>query len=194
MTFLSRFTAALTAATLLLTLTACDQADQTPTDTAPTTTAVTTEDSSEPTTATTTTVVSTEPTDVIGEPEPDVESSMVASFAAADSLGELAQTMFVINDTEYASPVILEAVGSVRDVKLIKLAVVMDENGTYQATATHTVTASMTNGEKKAVLIDFPGDMSAWGLSYVDNMGVTREHTLYMSGEDGSLVMADGIA
>jgi len=101
--------------------------------------------------------------------------------------------MLIINDTEYASPVLLEAIGTVTDVCVLKLDLVMDDNGTYKVVETKSAFTTLTNGEKKAILIDFPGDFSAWGISYVDNMGVKREHTLYMSGEDGSLVMADGI-
>lgn len=191
----------------LVCFTACGKDDTTPANntditaiaTVPSTTAATaqTDSATDVTTTTTpggeTTAPTTAPTDTEPTPEPDVESEIVARFATVDELEDIASTMLIINDTEYASPVILEAVGTVTDVSILKLDMVMDESGTYKVVETLSAYATLSNGEKKAVLIDFPGDFSAWGLSYVDSMGVTREHTLYMSGEDGSLVMADGI-
>ncbi len=94
--------------------------------------------------------------------------------------------------TDYAVDVLFEADGTLTDLCLLRLQLSTYDHAIYKATESIPL-GTVTVDEPVVAALNFPGDMSAWGFSFTDAHGVVQYRTLYISGEDGSLVTAEGI-
>lgn len=141
--------------------------------------------------ATPTTAVTTETTAPTTDVPAPVATATEISVRFAE--GELSHLRRIAATTsDYAVDVLIEADGTVTDLCLLVLQ--PSTLGRAMYTVTDTVNVGMlTADDPLVVAIDFPGDLSAWGLSFTDAHGVMQYRTLRISGEDGSLLVSDGI-
>lgn len=94
-------------------------------------------------------------------------------------------TSYTVSDSEYSVAVIFEANGEITNFRICGVEMTY---GYDEITETVLDIASLSDGEKIAVMMDFPGDMSSWYYSYTNNVGRKFECQIYMSGLDGSIV------
>ncbi|MBR4880515.1 MAG: hypothetical protein IKU19_01190 [Clostridia bacterium] len=95
---------------------------------------------------------------------------------------------YVVSDSEYAVTVIFEAKGEITDFRICGVEMTY---GYDEITDTVLDIEALSEGDRIAVMLDFPGDMSSWYYSYTNNVGKTFENQIYMSGMDGSIVSTE---
>lgn len=92
------------------------------------------------------------------------------------------------NDSEYSIPVAFRAYGTLRDVVLFDFAFIGEE---YLPNA-DLFRLSEWNGEMPLVAeLNFPGDMTMYGIRFVDENGDTHVYSVYISGRNGALVLTE---
>ncbi|MBR5134049.1 MAG: hypothetical protein IKV35_00455 [Clostridia bacterium] len=146
-----------------------------------------------PADTTATTTVATTATTAQGDPQPEAASTMIASFADEDIIEKLELSPAYAVGSEFDMPVLLEAVGTVTDVEILTLILTPDGDGYYTVTEVAASLGTLDSAEHTLVMLDFPGDFSAWGLRFTDSTGAEKSYVLYMSGEDGSLVTSEDL-
>ena len=101
---------------------------------------------------------------------------------------------FVADDGEYAADVILAARRPVTDFALMSLCIrEVYDDGTISYCAEPLYSAESLMPERPLVVrMSFPGDIPAYGISYVDSGdGMTHCLTVEIRGEDGSLMLRE---
>ncbi len=88
---------------------------------------------------------------------------------------------------EYCSTVAFRAYGRLRDVALFNIE--FGANDTVSETVLFTLT-EMTGETPLVAELSFPGDMSMYGIRFVDEAGATHVYSIYISGRNGALVLA----
>ena len=100
---------------------------------------------------------------------------------------------FVADDDEYSVDVMFLPRRAVTDFELMRLTIreVYDDGTVSYAPDPVYSMERLTGDCPLMVRMTFPGDMPAWGISYVDESGdgMTHRLTVEVSGEDGSLIL-----
>lgn len=115
---------------------------------------------------------------------------------ADDALTEMSDyETFIADDGEYSVDVLFSAVRPLADFKLMALSIKeVYDDGTvsYAAEPLYSLEHLIPDGPL-VVRMSFPGDMPAYGISYVDEYGDGMTHclTVEISGEDGSLILQE---
>ncbi len=155
-------------------------------------------------TAAVTTIMPTKPTKVpttVAKPPVTTKTSapakpatlIVRDASSADIASVDEAHVYRLNESEYAYPVYLRADGQLQKVSILELEISFDD-GMYDVVGERASLDGVADGESAVVWLDFPGDFSAWGVSYTTVSGKTADFTLSISGMDGSLVVQEGIA
>lgn len=98
-----------------------------------------------------------------------------------------------VADEEYAAPVLITTERTVTDFELVYLTLrEVYEDGTvsYDADPVYSL-ESLTPECPLVAHLSFPGDLSAYGISFVDTDGTTHRLTVQVSGKDGSLLLQE---
>ena len=111
-------------------------------------------------------------------------SCVLADYASEYMLSHASYLEFTASEAEYAVAVAFRAEGTVTDFNL--LSVSLDDSGYHIDGSVYTLDA-LTPDQPLVAWLDFPGDMSAWAISYVDSTGARQYRLLTMSLKDGSL-------
>lgn len=100
---------------------------------------------------------------------------------------------FVVDEGEYAVPVLFTASRTVTNFELMRLTVseVYDDGTVFYATSPIHFMECLTSDCPLVVYIVFPGDTPAYGISYVDESDVTHRFAIEISGEDGSILLRE---
>ena len=94
------------------------------------------------------------------------------------------------NEDEYAVAVVFHAYGKLHDVTI--LAMEFHEEGYLPGAELFTV-PELTAELPLVAELSFPGDMSTYGIRFVDQLGATHMYTIYISGKDGSLILEEDL-
>lgn len=99
----------------------------------------------------------------------------------------------VIDDTEYAAEVLLQADYPVKDLKVLSLEIQdVSQDGKITFREREAFTLPVLFPSRPLLLkVAFEGSIPTRGISYVDADGVTRRFTLSLSGEDGSCLLTE---
>lgn len=90
------------------------------------------------------------------------------------------------NEAEYCIPIAFRAYGTLRDVALFAF----EFSGEDYVMGGDFFTLPEMNEEMPLVAeLAFPGDMSMYGIRFVDENGVTHIYSIYISGRNGALVL-----
>lgn len=111
-------------------------------------------------------------------------SCVLADYASEYMLSHASYLEFTASEAEYAVAVAFRAEGTVTDFNL--LSVSLDDSGYTTGGSVYTLDA-LTQDQPLVAWLDFPGDMSAWAISYVDSTGAKQYRLITMSLKDGSL-------
>ena len=90
------------------------------------------------------------------------------------------------NEDEYAVAVVFHAYGKLHDVTI--LAMEFHEEGYLPGAELFTV-PELTAELPLVAELSFPGDMSTYGIRFVDQLGTTHMYSIYISGKDSSLIL-----
>ena len=90
------------------------------------------------------------------------------------------------NGSEYSTPIAFRAYGKLRDVALFDFRF-SGEN--YVPGEVFYTLPELTEDMPLVAELVFPGDMSMYGIRFVDEAGVTHSYTIYISGRNGGLVL-----
>lgn len=91
------------------------------------------------------------------------------------------------DDLEYSIPIAFRAYSKLRDVQLCAF----DFSGDDFAMGEAFFTLPEMSPDKPLVAdLAFPGDMSMYGIRFVDENGVTHVYSIYISGRNGALVLS----
>lgn len=90
------------------------------------------------------------------------------------------------NDDPYSIPIVFRAYGTLRDVTLF--AYEFSSTGYYPGADLFTL-PEMTEAMPLIAELDFPGDMTTYGIRFTDGSGNTHICRIYISGRDGALIL-----
>ena len=115
---------------------------------------------------------------------------------ADDALTEMSDyETFIADDGEYSIDVLFLTVRPLANFELMALSVreVYDDGTVSYAAEPLYSLESLIPGRPLVVRMAFPGDTTAYGISYVDEYGDGMTHclTVEVSGEDGSLILRE---
>ena len=120
------------------------------------------------------------------------ESRVVAMFAEdAEAFDEYA--VFKVDESEYSTMILFIAEGTITDFNFLSLTVTdVDENGkmSFDKEILYTLD-TMYENKPVEVTLTFYGDTPAYGISYKDASGATKNFTVTLSGEDGSVILSE---
>lgn len=124
---------------------------------------------------------------------PVVTASLtVRGASGADEAAVAESRKYRLCDSLFAFPVYLEADGDVAGVDVYELELSF-EDGMYTRGNKKGSLGGMKDGDKAVVWVEFPGDFSAWCITFTTANGAQKDLSMYLSGEDGSLVVQEGI-
>ncbi|MBO7319057.1 MAG: hypothetical protein J6V06_03440 [Clostridia bacterium] len=120
------------------------------------------------------------------------DSRVVAMFSVdAGAFDEYA--VFTVDESEYSTKLLFMAEGTVTDFNFLSLLITdVDENGnmTFDSQSLYSSDV-LTEDKPLEVTLTFYGDTPAYGISYKDAQGITKNYTVTISGEDGSLILSE---
>ena len=90
--------------------------------------------------------------------------------------------------TVILSAISVRAEGTVTDFKVLSLT--FADSGYAIDKAVYSLDA-LTSEQPLVAWLDFPGDMSAWAISYIDSTGAKHHRLLTISLKDGSLEVSN---
>ena len=90
------------------------------------------------------------------------------------------------SDAEYAIPVVFRAYSVLRDVTLFNMEFNVDG---YFPGADFFTLREMTPDMPLVAELAFPGDMSMYGIRFVDETGKTHMYSIYISGRNGEIML-----
>ncbi|MBR3768213.1 MAG: hypothetical protein IKL10_08275 [Clostridia bacterium] len=144
------------------------------------------------TTAEEETTAADETTEMLEEVTAETKIATVTVEQVEDITGEYG-TVFNASAEEYAFYAVFRTDVKITDVKVLGLTFVdADESGviTFDKEVLHTVD-EISPKFNLAVHITADGSIPAYGISYVDTDGTTKNFSINMSGEDGSLYLSE---
>ena len=92
------------------------------------------------------------------------------------------------SDDEYSTAIAFRAYGTLRDVALF--AFELTDEGLCPGPDLFTL-PEMTDEMPLVAELSFPGDMSTYGIRFVDDAGTTHVYTIYISGRNGALILTE---
>ncbi len=98
---------------------------------------------------------------------------------------------FIVDTTESQSKIVFSAGKRVKDFKVLALSMAdVDEDGKIRFTVKELYALDQLTPERPLVVgLTFYGDLPHYGISYVDENGITRQFAIQISGKDGSLLL-----
>lgn len=120
---------------------------------------------------------------------PEYASALISANYADDNLILHGDYHYCPGDaSEYRIPIAIRAYGKLRDVELCAFDFVGERLVMGEAFFTLT---EMTSDMPLVAELAFPGDMSMYGIRFVDEKGVTHTYSISISGRNGSLVLSE---
>lgn len=120
---------------------------------------------------------------------PEYASALISANFADDNLILHADYHYCPGDiSEYRIPIAIRAYGKLRNVELCAFDFVEDDFVMGKAFFT---LAEMDAEMPLVAELAFPGDMSMYGIRFVDEYGNTHTYSISISGRNGSLVLAE---
>ncbi len=98
------------------------------------------------------------------------------------------QCDFLLETSEYLMKIALRAREPLTDVRFFSLRY---EEAGYAIDQEYFGASCLEKGAYLVAGVVFPGDMTAYGVSFLDAQGAARCYALYMSGRDGSLILEE---
>ena len=92
------------------------------------------------------------------------------------------------DDLEYAIPIAFRAYGKLRDVTLFGFEFSGDD---YVPGEDFFTLSEMTEEMPLVAELVFPGDMSMYGIRFVDETGATHVYSIYISGRNSALILTE---
>lgn len=127
------------------------------------------------------------------EPTTEAKVSRVVAMLAEDAESFDEYAVFKVDESEYSTIILFLAEGTITDFKFLSLTVTdVDDNGrmSFDTEILYTLD-TMHEGKPVEVTLTFYGDTPAYGISYKDASGATKNCTVTLSGEDGSLILTE---
>ena len=115
-------------------------------------------------------------------------SCVLADYADEYMLSHASYLEFVGSDSEYAVAIAFRTEGTVTDFKVLSLT--FADAGYAIDKAVYSLDA-LTSEQPLVAWLDFPGDMSAWAISYVDSTDAKQYRLVTISLKDGSLEVSN---
>lgn len=132
-------------------------------------------------------------TDIQSEKETVKEYSEVTAIFSADAETFNSYETFVVDETEYSTKIMFIAEGLITDFSFDSLLVTdVDDNGnmTFDSQSLYTLD-ELKEDKPLEVTLTFYGDTPAYAISYKDATGETKNFTVTLSGEDGSVILTE---
>ena len=123
----------------------------------------------------------------------DTKTSRVVAMFAEDAEAFDEYAVFKVDESEYSTTILFIAEGTVTDFSFLSLSIKdVDENGkaTFDTESLYKLD-TLTEEKPLEVTLTFYGDSPAYGISYKDAQGVTKNYTVTISGEDGSVILSE---
>lgn len=123
----------------------------------------------------------------------DAKTSRVVAMFAQDAEAFDEYAVFKVDESEYSTTILFIAEGTVTDFSFLSLSIKdVDENGkaTFDTESLYKLD-TLTKEKPLEVTLTFYGDSPAYGISYKDAQGVTKNYTVTISGEDGSVILSE---
>ena len=100
---------------------------------------------------------------------------------------------FTVDETADSTKLIFMSEGIVTDFSFLSLSITdVDEDGNVTFDTEPLYNLDLLTEEKPLeVTLTFYGDSPAYGISYKDAQGVTKNYTVTISGEDGSVILTE---
>ena len=117
---------------------------------------------------------------------PDYESAPISANYADDGLLRHGNHHFFSTGNEYTVPVAFHAYGRLRDVELFVFEFGAD--GLIPG-AVLFILPELTDAKPLVAELDFPGDMTTYGIRFTDESGTAHVCSIYISGRNGALVL-----
>lgn len=123
----------------------------------------------------------------------DAKTSRVVAMFAEDAEAFDEYAVFKVDESEYSTTILFIAEGTVTDFSFLSLSIKdVDKNGrTYFDTEELYSRDVLQEGKPLEVTLTFYGDSPVYGISYKDASGATKNFTVTLSGEDGSLILSE---
>lgn len=100
---------------------------------------------------------------------------------------------YTVDDSEYSTKILFMAEGVITDFRLLSLLVNdVDDNGnmTFDTELLYELD-TLEEDKPLEVTLTFYGDLPSYGISYKDAAGITKNFTVTLSGEDGSVILSE---
>ena len=94
------------------------------------------------------------------------------------------------SEDEYAVSVVFHAYDKLQDVTILTME--FHEEGYLPGAELFTI-PELTTELPLVAELSFPGDMSTYGIRFVDQLGTTHMYSIYISGKDGSLILEEDL-
>lgn len=123
----------------------------------------------------------------------DAKTSRVVAMFAEDAEAFDEYAVFKVDESEYSTTILFIAEGTVTDFSFLSLSIKdVDENGkaTFDTESLYKLD-TLTEEKPLEVTLTFYGDSPVYGISYKDAQGVTKNYTVTISGEDGSVILSE---
>lgn len=117
----------------------------------------------------------------------DYVSPLIGANHADKNLLRFEKYHYYSNDQEYRIPIAFYAYGQLRDVTLFRFE--FGPDGYFAGEAFFTL-PEMTDQKPLVAELDFPGDMTTYGIRFIDESGVSHTYSIYISGRNGALILA----
>ena len=121
------------------------------------------------------------------------KESEVSADYSANVNGYTDFIKYIVDDSEYSTKILFTAEGEVTDFRLLSLFVNdVDDNGkmTFDTESLYEL-PTLEEDKPLEVTLTFYGDTPAYGISYKDGSGATKNFTVTLSGEDGSVILSE---
>ena len=92
------------------------------------------------------------------------------------------------SNQEYSIPIAFRAYGTLRDVALFRME--FSPEGYFPGAELFTL-EEMTEEMPLVAELAFPGDMTTYGIRFVDEDGITHEYSILISGRNGALILTE---
>ena len=121
------------------------------------------------------------------------KESEVSADYSANVNGYTDFIKYIVDDSEYSTKILFTAEGEVTDFRLLSLFVNdVDDNGkmTFDTESLYEL-PTLEEDKPLEVTLTFYGDLPSYGISYKDAGGNTKNFTVTLSGEDGSVTLTE---
>lgn len=117
-------------------------------------------------------------------------SALISANFADENLIRNGSYHHYSTNQEYSIPITFYAYGTIQDVTLFDME--FRDEGFVPRTDLFTV-AEITRDKPLVAELDFPGDMSTYGIRFLDKTGATHTYYIYMSGRNGDILLTKNV-